>query len=51
MHRRPRREVRTQRRTARRIGTTREAERPPSPGGGREYAEQTSGAAKRSLFG
>ena len=22
---------------------------PPSPGGGREYAEQTSGAAKRSL--
>jgi len=42
---------RTQRRTARRIGTAREAERPPSPGGGREYAEQTSGAAKRSLFG
>lgn len=51
MRRRPRREVRTQRRTARRIGTARAADRRPSPGGGREYAEQTSGAAKRSLFG
>ena len=36
MRRRPRREVRTQRR----IGTARAADRRPSPGGGREYAEQ-----------
>ena len=43
MRRRPRREVRTQRRTARRIGTARAADRRPSPGGGREYAEQAAG--------
>ncbi len=50
MRRRPRREVRTQRRTARRIGTARAADRRPSPGGSREYAEQAAGPAKKSSF-
>ena len=50
MRRRPRREVGTQRRTARRIGTARAADRRPSPGGGREYAEQAAGPAKKSSF-
>lgn len=50
MRRRPRREVRTQRRTARRIGTARAADRRPSPGGGREYAEQAAGAGEEVFF-
>ena len=50
MRRRPRREVRTQRRTARRIGTARAADRRPSPGGLFGVFAVAAGPAKKSSF-